>query len=447
MLIEFRFQNHRSIRDEQVFTMEAARVGDPQDPRPRHVQGHRKSLLPAAALYGANASGKSNVLAALGFMRDAVIDSHQSWPPQGGIPRDAFAWGSAAREPSMFEVTILSRGTRYQYGFVVDKVCLLEEWLYAWPKGRRQTWLEREGNDFSFGEKLRGENRIVEQVTRQNALFLSTAAQHRHDQLLPIYKWFHELRTIRVEGYKERYSDAMPAAAAASMFAALAAASAASAGEANGMIRLYDIIPRPDDTDESADRLAALDKKGADRFRQLLRAADVGILDFRVEGVRGEEDKRKSSRKVFMRHDAGGENGWLSLERESAGTRALFHLGPVAVEVLRSGGVLVVDELEASLHTLLALEIIKQFNDPQTNPQNAQLLFTTHDTNLLGTMIGETPLRRDQVWLTEKDKEGGTCLYPLTEYKPRKAENLERGYMQGRYGAIPLLGMFARWRD
>ena len=104
----------------------------------------------------------------------------------------------------------------------------------------------------------------------------------------------------------------------------------------------------------------------------------------------------------------------------------------------------VVDELEASQHPLLALWVVQQFNSPRTNPHNAQLLFTTHDTHLLGSVAGAAPLRRDQVWLTEKDGEGATVLYPLTDYKPRKAENLERGYLHGRYGAIPFLGDLAR---
>ena len=99
-----------------------------------------------------------------------------------------------------------------------------------------------------------------------------------------------------------------------------------------------------------------------------------------------------------------------------------------------------IDELESSLHPLLAQSVIKLFNDPETNPRNAQLIFTTHDTNLLGTSLGGPVLRRDQIWITEKDRDGATKLYPLTDYKPRKDENLERGYLQGRYGAIPFLG-------
>ena len=112
----------------------------------------------------------------------------------------------------------------------------------------------------------------------------------------------------------------------------------------------------------------------------------------------------------------------------------------VAIE---QGGVLLVDELERSLHPYLARQIIGHFNDPESNPNNAQLIFTTHDTNLLGTMLGEPALRRDQVWLTEKNHEGATELYPLTNYKPRKAESLERGYLQGRYGAIPFVEDFS----
>jgi AAA15 family ATPase/GTPase len=131
------------------------------------------------------------------------------------------------------------------------------------------------------------------------------------------------------------------------------------------------------------------------------------------------------------------------LEEESNGTQKLFQLALPVLLALREGSVLVVDELESSLHPSLAQEIVILFNNPSKNPNNAQLIFSTHDTNLLGTILGEPVLRRDQVWLTEKDPEGGTVLYPLTDYKPRKSENLERGYLQGRYGAIPFLGKFA----
>jgi AAA15 family ATPase/GTPase len=172
---------------------------------------------------------------------------------------------------------------------------------------------------------------------------------------------------------------------------------------------------------------------------------DVGISAYRLDT--GNSEARPNGRargKVFLRHDVAGapdaEEAWLPLEEESAGTRALFRLGPAIIGALQSGRVLAIDELEASLHPLMAIQLVNQFNDPATNPHHAQLLFTTHDTSLFGRTVGEPPLRRDQIWLTEKGADGATTLYPLTDYKPRKAENLERGYLQGRYGAVPFLG-------
>ena len=162
MLIEFRVANHRSLRDEQVLTMEAGRVGDEADPRPRHVSGHSESLLTVAGLYGANASGKSNVLAALAFMCEAVVMSHRFWSPDEGeprepfVPRDPFAWGPKKTEPSLFEVTLLLDHVRYQYGFQVSDEQFLEEWLYAWPNGKKQVWFERENQYVQVRRQLEG---------------------------------------------------------------------------------------------------------------------------------------------------------------------------------------------------------------------------------------------------------------------------------------------------
>ncbi|MEQ1501053.1 MAG: ATP-binding protein [Myxococcota bacterium] len=420
MLIEFRVANHRSVREEQVLTLEAGRGGDSSDRRPRVVDGHAEPLLPVAALFGANASGKSNVLAALAFMRDAVVHSHRAWAPDGGVPREPFAWGPQA--PSTFEVTWIRAAVRYQYGFVADDARFVEEWLYAWPSGRRQVWFERDGDDFKFGEHLRGENRVVEQVTRPNGLFLSAAVQNRHQQLGEVFAWFRSMGAVNVrtrrypgdqgELWLERALRA-DGARQASMFA----------GE-----------PPPDEG-----VLAA--------FKDLLRASDFGIEDVKaVEGPERDLPDRPPFRRsrILVKHRGGdGDRGWLPLDEESQGTRTMFRVGPPAIDTLRRGGLLVVDELEASLHPLLGLHIVRLFNDPSTNPRNAQLVFATHDTNLLGTLLGPPPLRRDQVWLTEKDEQGETRIYPLTDYKPRKAENLESGYLQGRYGAIPFLGALA----
>ncbi len=422
MLVELRVGNHRSVRDEQVLTMAAGRVGAAADPRPRRVAGHDVRLLPVAALYGANACGKSNLLAAAAFVRAAVVDSHRRWQPDGGVPREPFAWGPHTGAPSLYEVTILVDGTRYEYGFVVDDERFVEEWLYAWPRGRKQVWLAREGNDFKFGDRLRGENRLIAQVTRPNALFLSAAAQHQHQQLLPVYRWFSGLRMVGVRGRHRRGFGEMPLELWLSRVLA----------DRDRVGIQTDLFPEDDGKADVAEAL-----------RTFLRAADVGIIDVKLAEDDDDELARRGhgrGPRVLLRHRSSTGLAWLPLDEESQGTLTLLRMVPPLLGVLAGGGVLVVDELEASLHPLLGLEVVRQFNDPTSNPHNAQLLFTTHDTNLLGSLTGDPPLRRDQIWLTEKDQEGATSLCPLTDYRPRKAENLERGYLQGRYGAVPIVG-------
>lgn len=417
MLIDFRVENHRSLRDEQVLTMQAGRVGDAADPRPRRVHGYSEQLLPVAGLYGANASGKSNVLAALQFMRDAVVESLRFWEPDGGVPRDPFAWGPKRAEPSLFEVTVVVDAVRYEYGFVTRDDRFLEEWLRAWPNGKKQVWFERDENRFKFGEHLKGENRLIEEVTRPNALFLSAAAQLGHQQLQPIFTWFRRIlsfgvpsRSREVQRHKrpdmnlQRHPGAQ-----------------------------VDNRERP----ESSFLDAASRTQLVVRFRSLLRSADVGILDFRIKENQPGDTAGRTPGGVELRHQSGFDDSWLPLEEESNGTRRLFSVGLDISEAIQTGGAVLIDELESSLHPVLSQQIVRMFNEPGTNPRNGQLIFTTHDTNLLATTVGEPALRRDQVWLTEKDTEGATVLYPLTNYKPRKAENLERGYLQGRYGAIP----------
>ena len=417
MLIEFRTENHRSLREEQVITLEASRGRDPSDQRARVVDSGSLQLLPIAALYGANASGKSNLLDAFLFMRKAVLNSHRIWEPDSGVPRSPFAWGNKRFDPSMFEVTFLLDGTKYQYGFTVSDESVEEEWLFVWPKGRKQTWYEREGQQFKFGDHLEGENRLIEGITGNNALFLSSASQHRHRQLLPIYTWFRRILSANFRGHGGTFGYKHKLA----RFFGLS--------DADLQLRL------PFDEEFDPDLV--------ERFRRLLKASDIGIVDMKV--VTSDIDERRSRAgriRYMLQHQTDDEDSWLPLEEESNGTQTLIKVAVPALEALKKGSLFLVDELESSLHPLVAIELVRLFNSPGTNPLNAQMIFTTHDTNLLGTTLGEPALRRDQVWLTEKDDEGASVVYPLTDYKPRKVENLERGYLQGRYSSIPFLGGF-----
>jgi uncharacterized protein len=392
VLIQFRVENHRSLRDEQTLSLVAG-----SEAAGGHVlrgAGASEALVPVAAIYGANASGKSNVLSAINFMVRSVRDSQRRWEVEA-VPVEPFLLSRKQDEPSLYEADFLHGEIRMRYGFRVSLARVEAEWLFAWPHGRRSTLFERERDAFSFGKALRGENEAIRQLTRTNSLFLSAAAQNNHQLLLPVFRQVGRWRLA--EPQRPR-----PTTASLALSKALAAG--------------------------SPDRDAVL---------RLLREADTGIVDAVVKQATDWD----SEDKLELWHRAFDESLVpLPLELESAGTMTLLRLAPLIAAALRQGRLLCIDELEASLHPALAAGVVRLFNDPVSNPNNAQLIFTTHDTNLLGTVTGSPALRRDQVWFTEKDGEGATTLYPLTDFHPRKEENLERGYLQGRYGAVPFLG-------
>jgi uncharacterized protein len=413
VLIRFRVANFRSIKEEQEISMVASPISEHPNATV-HVERYDLDLLRTAAIYGPNASGKSTVIDALRFMHTAVMESQTKWNPAGGVPRVAFALDPAKlEEPSAFSIDFLVDHVRYEYGFVVDSSRVLEEWLFAYPKKKRQVWFTRDASqaeEFTFSRLLGGENRIISSFTRSNSLFISAAAQSNHPMLGSIYNFMRRLFTL-------------------------------------------DLSIRP--AMELAVMQFCTDPLSKDAILAFLRSADLGVTEMDVE----EEDvadfakrynqtvddpeflsafgSRRAAAGVQLRHQSGGDRSIsLPFDQESEGTRTMFSLAGFAIPVLKAGGILVVDELDRSLHPHLAKGVIKLFNSPTTNPNNAQLIFNTHDTNLLDTEI----LRRDQIWFTEKDDEGATKLYPLTDFRTRKHENLERGYLQGRYGAIPVIG-------
>jgi AAA15 family ATPase/GTPase len=403
MLIRFRVSNFRSLRDEQELSMVAAFRDGRKDLVRADSLG--MDLLRVAGVYGANAAGKSNVLDALRFMRDAVVESHRTWEPKGLIPREPFRLDPVHQEKeSLFEVDILLEGERYQYGFELDSRRILREWLYAFPNKRRQVWFTRDveaGKTFHFGKQLRGNNRAIEKITRENSLFLSAAAQNAHEVLEKIYSWF--LR-----------------------------------------IFIGDVDSREYWTLETT---RILEKRHRE-ILDLLRLADLGIVDVGItDPVRREwrnrrvdNDWAEGANKVLeFKHQSASGPVALTLGDQSRGTQAWFSLVGAILEALDTGGLLCLDEIDASLHSLLTVQLIRFFQDTQRNQKNAQLIFNTHDTVLLGSLLAEPVLRRDQIWFVEKDKEGASSVYPLSDFKPRKFENIERGYIQGRYGAIPFI--------
>lgn len=402
MLIEFRVENFRSIGEEQALT--TARGLPLKDAIPRSIEGSKVELLPSIAIYGANASGKSNVLQALQQMRWTVMGFALLELPMKFLKMhyQPFAWGQWKGKPTLFEVEFVKDGVRYRYGFTYDAQAIHEEWLSAWPKGREQKWFHREGLEFEVGEKFREGQDVPTKLVHPSALFLTVAQQFNHPYAATIMNWFSEVRSTQ-------HNELLPP------------------------LRELQIFTQFKNSHPSADDLIAY--VGSDALTQLLQFADVGITKVKIE------EGQKDIRKIYFQHGH-HKNSWLEAQHESEGTRRLLCLAPFVFRALKEGSVLLVDELEASLHPALASELIRLFNDPESNPRNAQLIFTTHDTNLLSPSDGERQLRRDQIWFTEKGTHGVTHLYPLTDFKPRNDENLERGYLQGRYGAVPGLHRF-----
>jgi hypothetical protein len=402
MLLSFRFANVLSFRDEQRLSFVATELND-GSARPTGIRDRSTeiSVVPILGIYGANASGKTNVLAALRQMRGAVLESLQWLSEPTPVRRVAFALDpKVADEPSLYEVELILKRIRYTYGFEIDDSQICGEWLHAYPRGRKQVWFDRQGSDISFpGEGLRGEKLELARRTRPDTLFLSIAAQFNHRQLLPVFEWFRD--------------------------------------------NLQLISPERDAHHrESAARERVLqDAHFRDRIARVLQVADLGVTGFdKTSLAQGE---------VRLLHRAGRRQVPLDFRDESLGTRLWFALVGALLEAFDVGTTLLVDELDASLHPTMSAEVVHMFLDPKANPRPAQLVFTTHDATLLHALLGDDRvLDRDTVWLTEKDDVGASQLYPLTSLSPppRKEDNLFRRYLLGKYGGIPRMppGMVAR---
>lgn len=423
MLIRFTVANFRSFRDLQELSMVASKLKDSDD-SVESPAGFARGLLRAAAIYGANASGKTTILRALEFAVKVVRDSHRSWKPDTDIPLEPFLLDQTAKlQPSSFRIDFLMKGVRYEFGFELTYQEILKEWLYCFPNGRRQLWYERKGGpdkQFRFGKHLAGENRTIESLTRPNSLFLSAGAQNNHEQLLRVFSWL--TKKIRFEF--------------------------GSRNEFNGY-RVSNLCKNPKLKQALSTLLASADlgivglnvETEKVHFEPTVREALKGFLEAVSKSVREKTVPQVPTEipKVLLQHRSTDPSGVIFPNAiESSGTAAFITLVCLSLKVIESGGILCVDELDSSLHPLLALEIVRIFTDPQKNPLAAQLIFNTHDVNLLDSSI----LRRDQIWFTEKDKDGSAHLYSLSDFKPRRNENFKRGYLQGRYGAVPFLTPF-----
>lgn len=419
MLIEFSVTNYRSFLTTQSLKLTANTATELQEDNTfESPVTNFPSLLRSAVVYGPNAAGKSNLVQAISFMKASVLLSAKQSQEGEKIDVTPFLFNmQSSLDPSEFEVIFIQDGVQYQYGFAVNSERVTGEWLFAYPEGRAQKWFERnydpktQKDIWYFGPKFTGRRTVWQEATRSNALFLSTAIQLNNEQLKPVFKWFDDkLVTL---GQKESLNIEF------------------SISECE-------------------------EEKKRKKLLEFMNAADLSIADILLEkkefsledlpdempqhlkdGIARDLEGKKLTRVSFLHPSFdNGENVSLELTEESAGTRRLFALAGPWLDVLENGLVFFVDELDTSLHPLLVRFLLGLLHNTETNRRNAQLVFTTHDT----TVLDQTLLRRDQVWFVEKDEKNATRLYPLSDYKPRKGEALQKGYLYGRYGALPFPG-------
>lgn len=412
MLVEFTVKNYRSIRDEARLSMEATHLvgmNAEVDEATTFVAPDGRRLLRSAVLYGANASGKSNVIKALqiclAFTRLSTAGDETML-----IPVDPFRLDErTSAAPTEMEITVIVGKTAYRYGFRATAQEVVEEWLYHRPAKKELRLFSRKGREITIGARF-PEGERLETKTRKNALFLTVCAQFDG----PVAK---SVLSALQTASAYNLSDQVGAATTAGLLNLRAMVGFL--GKADLGIQAF--RPRTDAGDTPADMRPA---EGVAKWMDAVgRSPLVVETTHRGRGLAGE------SVPVVFRLD----------REESDGTRKLFELAGFLFMDLLAGQLCVVDEIDARLHPALTRKIVELFNSSQTNPKNAQLVFATHDTHLLDPAL----FRRDQVWFTEKDSDGATDLYSLAEVKGvRENESFEKAYLGGRYGAVPILNRF-----
>lgn len=420
MLLRFEVSNHRSILEPVELSMIAV-DRDREAARPLGWGGEK--ALTVAGIYGANGSGKTNVLDGIAWLQYAILASLKGWERE--IPRDPFAFDGDDTRPTGFGLDIVVNGVRHRYELEVDNTSVQFEALYSHPQGRRRALFVREGESVSFrrGTRVTGGGR---ELITPTTLVLSVASRLTEE----IDAVATAVRGIEFIGVWPRSS--MPPDIRIHRI-----------GFGRGrhdwhesLLEVFgDTIP-----ESPAAEASTRSNRDIDRVQALamLRFADLGVLDVEVAD-NSDDEMGYRGRRLRLLHDVIGAPQPLELGEESSGTLAWLALMPDLLTVFQHGGTLVVDELDSSLHPAISGKLVEMFQDPDTNRHNAQLIFTTHDTSLLGH------LNRDEVWLTDKGADGSTTLTPLSDFRGdrvRKSTNLERGYLQGRFGGVPIVDQY-----
>lgn len=413
MLLQFSVENFLSIKDKVTFSMVAS-----SDTSLDYnlINLKKENVLKSAIIYGPNASGKTNIIKSLSYMREMILNSDKNMPDES-IDVNPFRLDKMYEgKPSRFEIVFEIDKIKYIYGFSLNKYKVCSEYLYYYPHGKVATVFERNIDNnpiYRFTTDIKRQKDLVVN-TPDNTLYLSKSANLNYEKSSIVVKWFRDkMGTIRPRDFYlpnlSKYTKAVLA--------------------------------------EAQDDITKM------QVMDLISKADKGITDVRIKEIDISDDYLKdfpkdvrdmyiedARRKVETMHLGVDKDGnkievAFDLSEESSGTQKIFNMAGAFIEVLSNGEILVMDEIETSLHPHLVRYLVDIFHNPKYNRYGAQLIIATHNTTLLRPNI----MRRDQVWFTEKKADQSTDLRSLYEYNERKDKNMEKGYLSGRYGAIPIL--------
>ncbi len=413
MLVEFKVSNYLSISEEQTLSMVANNADKTLLNHIKEFDKYKIKVLRTAGIFGPNASGKTNMLKAIDFMKKLVLYSSRNLPnaPTGVIPFK-FLKGKDNRLLKFETTFILDDGVLYSYGFELSEKEIYNEWLHYYPKNQKRNLFQRSKTDgYKFGSDMKGRNKSIADMTKENSLFLSVAATMNEEKAKNIYAFFNNISPVLNQ------IDLL-----------------SSIIFMNNIVEYYK-------------------NKGKDKLISFLQKADLGITDLEIKTKnisKGVEvltkilqDKGieiKSSNKeldmdnlvgdeINFTHEYDGISGKLTINEESSGTQKLFYLLPFFIE---NKGIILIDELELSMHPHLINLLLDFYYDIYPD---SQLIFTSHNSDLLDT----EKFRRDEIWFTEKGKNGGTALFSLDDIKPkpRLEDDIKMRYLYGQYGAVP----------
>ncbi|MBD2569401.1 AAA family ATPase [Anabaena lutea] len=423
MLIEFSIGNYRSFKDKVTFSMVAANIVAKEkelDDNNVFAVDDELKLLKSAAVYGANASGKSNLAKAIKFMKWFMINSSKETQSTEKIGVEPFGLSTETEvEPSFFEIVFILDGKKYRYGFEATQESVISEWLFVVPKTRETRLFERgyDGNPITFNLSKRFKAEGIYPKTRHNALFLSVAAQFNVEIAENILNWLTRKLQIVSGLHDKGYLDYTVSCLAENNI---------NKEEILQLIKRLDLGIRELNVKETVITPDSFPKEIPDELKKLI--------------LKSGPHKSTTVNTLHQKFDEQGNYVSMELfnleDQESEGTKKIVAIAGPLVDTLKDGKILIFDEFDARLHPLISKAIVELFNSKVTNYNNAQIIFMTHDTNLLSNKL----FRRDQIWFTEKNKYGATDLYSLVEYKIRNDASFESDYIKGRYGAIPFIG-------